>query len=403
MEEGVPGALAVDPHRLGSEHVLDDVGGSAGEAQRREQAERDRVAVPQLVAGAGLERVRERVAEIQDRPPPLTLVRVGENDRGLERGAGADQLLVRQRPELLPGEQARLHDLGHPGPAFLGRKRGQVRRVDEHVLRKVERAREVLALVGVDPRLSADRRIDHADERRRDGDPANAAQMRRRHEAGDVRRRSAAEADDPPVPTDRELAPHARDDGQRLRVLAARNEMCGDGFAKPRLVELQDALVRNERRLDRNVARERDPERRQDDGRGVVPLGLRNRLVDGQTLVVQRSELTPIPGQRPSRSADALPGGLLVHLDPDDERRARQPLPRGLRQDRSAAQRDDRRWAGQRLRDDLLLDPSKLGLAALEELADRAEAFLDLLVGVDERTVREAARARGRASSSPRP
>ena len=55
----------------------------------------------------------------------------------------------------------------------------------------------------------------------------------------------------------------------------------------------------------------------------------------------------------------------------------------------SAAERDHGRPARERFGDDLLLDPAELGLAAFEELADRAEMLLDLLVGVDERTVHE--------------
>ena len=72
-------------------------------------------------------------------------------------------------------------------------------------------------------------------------------------------------------------------------------------------------------------------------------------------------------------------------VDPGGERRAREALPRRLGQDRAAAERDHGRRPGERLCDDLLLDPPELRLAALEELRDRPEAPLDLLVGVDER------------------
>ena len=60
-----PGALAVDAHRLGPQLLLDDGGVEAGEPERREQAERDGAAVRELVAGGRLERVRERVAEVE--------------------------------------------------------------------------------------------------------------------------------------------------------------------------------------------------------------------------------------------------------------------------------------------------------------------------------------------------
>ena len=42
----------------------------------RQEAEGDRFAVGDRIAGAGFERVRERVAEVQDRPPALALERV---------------------------------------------------------------------------------------------------------------------------------------------------------------------------------------------------------------------------------------------------------------------------------------------------------------------------------------
>ena len=47
------------------------------EAERGGQAERNRVAVPKLVSACRFQRVRERVAEIEDRPLPLL-----EADRG---------------------------------------------------------------------------------------------------------------------------------------------------------------------------------------------------------------------------------------------------------------------------------------------------------------------------------
>src|SRR5579884_1607101 len=61
-----PGGLAVDAGGLGVEELLDGFRLASGEAERREEAERDRAAVAQArVAGGGLERVREGVAEVQ--------------------------------------------------------------------------------------------------------------------------------------------------------------------------------------------------------------------------------------------------------------------------------------------------------------------------------------------------
>src|SRR5262245_63168900 len=82
------------------------------------------------VAGAGLECMREGMAEVEDRPPPLALVRVGKNDARLVGGAGADHLRLPETPDFLAGEQARLDDLRHSGAPLSIRQRRKVRRVD---------------------------------------------------------------------------------------------------------------------------------------------------------------------------------------------------------------------------------------------------------------------------------
>src|SRR5438874_9624650 len=58
----LPRALPIDPYRLRAQHLVDGGRVAAGETQRGKQAERDGVPVAEaLVAGGGLERVRERV------------------------------------------------------------------------------------------------------------------------------------------------------------------------------------------------------------------------------------------------------------------------------------------------------------------------------------------------------
>ena len=85
------------------------------------EAERDGLAVADaVVAGGRLERVRERVAEVQHRAV-AAVVRVAEADGGLEGGAAADELVVGQLPERLAREQAGLHHLGHALAALLRR------------------------------------------------------------------------------------------------------------------------------------------------------------------------------------------------------------------------------------------------------------------------------------------
>ena len=76
-QQRLPGALAVDRDRLRVELALDRRRVAAREAQRGEQAERDGLAVRQVEVGSGLERVRERVAEVE----PAAAGR-GRADRG---------------------------------------------------------------------------------------------------------------------------------------------------------------------------------------------------------------------------------------------------------------------------------------------------------------------------------
>ena len=63
-------------------------GSRPGQPQRGEQAERDRLAVRQVEVGRRLERVRERVAEVEPRARPA-VVRVPQAERRLVRGGAA--------------------------------------------------------------------------------------------------------------------------------------------------------------------------------------------------------------------------------------------------------------------------------------------------------------------------
>ena len=84
----------------------------------------------------------------------------------------------------------------------------------------MERAHEVLALGEVDGGLASDRRVDLADQRRRDGDPGDPAQVRRRREPGDVGRAAAAEGDDGAAAVELQLPPEPLDRPEALRFLA---------------------------------------------------------------------------------------------------------------------------------------------------------------------------------------
>src|SRR5215471_7939640 len=99
-----PRAVAVDADGLRIELLDDDVDVATRDAERGEEAERDGPAVRDaLVPRRGLERVRERVPEIEHAPLSV-VVRVAQAHGGLERCAAAHELVVGQLPERLAGE-----------------------------------------------------------------------------------------------------------------------------------------------------------------------------------------------------------------------------------------------------------------------------------------------------------
>ena len=104
------------------ERLLDRVGRPSREPQRGEHAERHGAPVREVEVGRSLERVRERVPEVQ-RPANAAVERVADAERGLVGRAAPDELGVGQLPEPLAGEQPGLHDLGHPVQALGGGQR----------------------------------------------------------------------------------------------------------------------------------------------------------------------------------------------------------------------------------------------------------------------------------------
>ena len=76
-EQSLPGPVAVDANGLRSENRLDRRRVAAGEAQGGQQAERDRPAVRELIAGCRLEGVAERVAEVERAAAPGRADRAG--------------------------------------------------------------------------------------------------------------------------------------------------------------------------------------------------------------------------------------------------------------------------------------------------------------------------------------
>ncbi len=250
----LPGRVEVDRGGLGREHALDllengrvEAEMADREAQGRTQSERHRAAVGRpFVPARRLDPVGERVTEVQD-CPPSTFARVGQHHRRLERSARPHHPDLVEPPDLASREQPRLHDLGHAFRALRRRKRLEQVRVDEDPGRRMERPDEVLPLRQVDRRLSTDRRVHLADERRRHGYPGHAAQICRGDEPRDVGRRAAPERDDSTRSVDAELVPEPRADAERLRALPGRNAMRRDEpVSETRGVEPEHPFVRDE-------------------------------------------------------------------------------------------------------------------------------------------------------------
>src|SRR3954452_18527653 len=160
-----PGAVTVCRNRFWGEHALDDVGGAPRQPQGGEEAQRDRTTVAAGAFRAGLERVRERMAEIE-RLPRAAVEGIAEADGCLEGRAAANELLVCQLPKRLAGEEACLDDLRHALAPLLVGERLEITRVDHRSHRPMEATDEVLALREVQGSLPADRGIDHPDQRR---------------------------------------------------------------------------------------------------------------------------------------------------------------------------------------------------------------------------------------------
>jgi hypothetical protein len=164
-------------------------------------------------AAGRLDRVRDRVPEVEDRPAAglalvagddLRLPRHARGDRSLE-GARAPapqvprvRIQPREEPPVRGGGD--LHDLREPGGHLRGRKsreHGDVR-VDARGL--VEGPHEVLRGGEIHAGLPPDRGVHHGEERRRNLDHGHAAVPRRREEAREVARHAAAERDEHGVP-----------------------------------------------------------------------------------------------------------------------------------------------------------------------------------------------------------
>jgi len=151
------------------------------------------------VARARLERVRERVPEVEHLSL-AEIVRIAEADGGFEGGAAAHELGLGQLPQRLSRQQPRLHHLGQAVLPLPFGQRGEQRGIDQRPGRPVEGADEVLALGQVDSGLASDRGVHLAGQRGRDGNPGDAAQVAGGRIPGGVGERTPAEYHQRPVP-----------------------------------------------------------------------------------------------------------------------------------------------------------------------------------------------------------
>ena len=175
----------------------------------------------ELVPGGGLERVRERVTEVELRPLSL-LARITQTDGGLERCAPPHLGGPVELPDGLASEQPSLHDLGKPVRDLGFRQRLEHLGVRDGPRGPVERSDEVLPLRDVDPGLPSQGCVDLCDERRGYRRPRDAPHVGRRDEARQVDRRAASERDQNPPAVEPKRRPQPLRLRQRLRVLARR-------------------------------------------------------------------------------------------------------------------------------------------------------------------------------------
>src|SRR5262249_61674943 len=107
-----PRLVPVERYRRRREQRLDRAGLvlELGQPECRDEPERDRPSMWERESGRSLERVGERVPEVE-LCPLAQVERIAQADRGLERGAAAHLLRRLELPPRLSGEEPRLDDL----------------------------------------------------------------------------------------------------------------------------------------------------------------------------------------------------------------------------------------------------------------------------------------------------
>ena len=201
--------------RLRIERFLDGRRVATAQPQRREQAERDRLAVRQVEVGGRLERVRERVAEVQPLPRA-----VGRVDR-----AGRAPPCTRPRLERRASRPASSSVLMRSASPCRRSRSGSVSSSDSSITTRAgqwnapTRFLPCGVSIAVLPPMPASTWPTSVVGTATHGTPA---QVGRRSEARRVGRGAAAERDDRAAAVEPQLRPELLDDRELLRRLAGR-------------------------------------------------------------------------------------------------------------------------------------------------------------------------------------
>jgi hypothetical protein len=113
---------------------------------------------------------------------------------GVTGARGAHRVGLDQLEDRRVGDEAALHRLGQTRPVVVVGQRVQHVEVAQDAGRRMERADQVLAVVGVDAGLPANGGVQHAGQRRGQLDDPDAAQPGRGHPTGQVGGRTTAQA-----------------------------------------------------------------------------------------------------------------------------------------------------------------------------------------------------------------
>ena len=168
------------------------------------------------VPAHGLQRMPDRVAEVQ-RAPEVLLVRIPGDQRRLDGGGAGDEpleqcVVAREHPlgvrvDELPvgrgGDDRLLDRLGQAGTQVAWRQRAQERHVGHDARGLMERAQEVLRHRVIGRDLAAERAVDLGEQRGRHVHVRQAAHVGARHPAAEVAHHAPAEAHEDVPATER--------------------------------------------------------------------------------------------------------------------------------------------------------------------------------------------------------